>query len=141
MNRTALAEVAIMLTLGLPSALSQERPLNRPPAGFTALFNGKDLSGWRGRQGTYSPHAEALLSKEEQAAKQTQWNTERDLHWSVDTAKGEIVSDGKSVHLTTAKDYGDFEIYVDWLMVSQNGDSGIYLRSYPQVQIWDVDNP
>ena len=22
-----------------------------PPAGFTALFNGKDLSGWRGRPG------------------------------------------------------------------------------------------
>ena len=60
---------------------------------------------------------------------------------SVDTAKGEIVSDGKSVHLATAKDYGDFELYVDWLMVSHNGDSGIYLRSYPQVQIWDVDNP
>ena len=87
------------------------------------------------------PHAEALLSKDELAAKQVQWNSERDLHWSVDTAKGEIVSDGKSVHLATAKDYGDFELYVDWLMVNHNGDSGIYLRSYPQVQIWDVDNP
>ena len=26
-------------------------------------------------------------------------------------------------------------------MVSHNGDSGIYLRGYPQVQIWDPDNP
>jgi hypothetical protein len=26
-------------------------------------------------------------------------------------------------------------------MVSANGDSGIYLRSYPQVQIWDPANP
>ena len=26
-------------------------------------------------------------------------------------------------------------------MVSHNGDSGIYLRAYPQVQIWDPDNP
>ena len=32
-------------------------------------------------------------------------------------------------------------MYVDWLMVNHNGDSGIYLRGYPQVQIWDVDNP
>src|SRR5262245_52191292 len=138
MNRTALT--ATLVTIGLASLFGQERPLNRPPAGFTALFNGKDLTGWRGRQGTYSPHAEALLSKEELAAKQVQWNSERDLHWSVDAVKGEIVSDGKSVHLATAKDYGDFEMYVDWLMVNHNGDSGIYLRSYPQVQIWDVEN-
>ena len=62
-------------------------------------------------------------------------------HWRVDQAKGEIVSDGHGVYLTTGKDYGDFEFCVDWLMVSHNGDSGIYLRGYPQVQIWDPDNP
>jgi hypothetical protein len=131
----------MLAILGWPPALAQERPLNRAPAGFTALFNGKDLSGWRGRQPNYSPHAEALLPRAELAAKQVQWNAERDLHWRVDAAKREIVSDGKSVHLATVKDFGDFELYVDWLMVSHNGDSGIYLRSYPQVQIWDVDNP
>ena len=135
-----MKRVVLLVAVLLIPAFAQES-LNKPPAGFTALFNGKDLSGWRGRQGTYSPHAEALLSKEELAAKQTAWNAERDLHWSVDTAKGEIVSDGKSVHLATAKDYGDFELFVDWLMVNHNGDSGVYLRSYPQVQIWDVDNP
>ena len=141
MKLMSLAGIGIWAVLGLPSAFSQDRPLNQAPSGFTALFNGKDLSGWRGRQPNYSPHAEALLAKEELAAKQAQWNADRDLHWSVDAAKGEIVSDGKSPHLATAKDYGDFELYVDWLMVSHNGDSGIYLRSYPQVQIWDVDNP
>jgi len=143
MKQIAIAGLTIttLVMLSLTPAFPQDRPLNRAPAGFTALFNAKDLSGWRGRQGTYSPHAEALLSKEELAAKQVQWNAERDMHWSVDTAKGEIVSDGKSVHLATVKDYGDFELYVDWLMVNHNGDSGIYLRSYPQVQIWDVDNP
>ena len=26
-------------------------------------------------------------------------------------------------------------------MVSHNGDSGVYLRGYPQVQVWDPDNP
>ena len=52
------------------------------------------------------------------------------------------MSDGHGVHLATARDYGDFELYVDWLMVSPNGDSGIYLRSFPQVQIWDpVQSP
>jgi hypothetical protein len=139
--RIAFVAIGMFVMASTRQAFCQERPLNQAPAGFTALFNGKDLSGWRGRQGTYSPHAEALLTKEELAAKQVQWNSERDLHWSVDTGKGEIVSDGKSVHLATAKDYGDFELYIDWLMVNHNGDSGIYLRSYPQVQIWDVDNP
>ncbi|MBZ5585199.1 MAG: DUF1080 domain-containing protein [Acidobacteriia bacterium] len=133
--RTALIGIVAM------AALAQAQPLNQPPAGFTALFNGKDLTGWRGRQGTYSPHAEALLSRDEVAAKQAQWSADKELHWRVDAAKGEIVSDGQGVHLATVKDYGDFELYVDWLMVSHNGDSGVYLRSYPQVQIWDVDNP
>ena len=97
----------------------------QPPKGFTKLFNGKDLTGWRGRQPNYNPADEAKLSKSELAAKQAEWNTARDLHWKVDPAKGEIVSDGQSPHLATGKDYGDFEFHVDWLMVSHNGDSGV----------------
>jgi hypothetical protein len=135
-----LAHIAICATLAVP-AFSQDRPNNQPPQGFTALFNGKYLSGWRGRQPNYDPAAEAALSKEELAKKQADWNVQRDLHWKVDAAKGEIVSDGQSPHLATTKDYGDFELFVDWLMVSRNGDSGVYLRGYPQVQIWDVENP
>src|ERR1044071_716102 len=101
MKPVALFGIGTLLAVSLAA---QNGPLNRPPAGFTALFNGKDLSGWRGRPGTYSPHEEAKLSKEELAAKQTQWNGERDLHWKVDTAKGEIVSDGQSVHLARSEE-------------------------------------
>ena len=141
MKRIALIGIGILSAASFHPAFPQERPLNQPPPGFLALFNGKDLFGWRGRQPNYDPRAEAALSSEELAAKQAQWNSERDMHWSVDAAKGEIVSDGRSPHLATAENFGDFELYVDWLMVSHNGDSGIYLRSYPQVQIWDPDNP
>src|SRR6266478_2887668 len=81
-RRMALSGIGILIAIGVPPAFPQGQPLNRAPAGFVSLFNGKDLSGWRGRQGTYSPHAEALLSKEELTAKQIQWNAERDLHWS-----------------------------------------------------------
>jgi hypothetical protein len=140
MKRFAIIGLAVA-AFGFQTAMPQDRPLNTPPAGFTLAFNGKDLTGWRGEQGDYSPHQQALLSVDELAAKQAQWNADRDQNWSVDTAKGELVSDGKGVFLATAKNYGDFEIYVDWLMVSHNGDSGVYLRGYPQVQIWDVDNP
>jgi Domain of Unknown Function (DUF1080) len=131
----------LALAAGAASIEIQTSVTPKPPKGFTALFNGKDLSGWRGRQQDYSPYVEAKLSKEELAAKQAEWNTDRDAHWSVDAAKGEIVSDGKGVFLATARDYGDFEIYVDWLMVNHNGDSGVYLRGYPQVQVWDPENP
>ena len=128
------------LAVAIAGAQAQERPLNQAPKGFTKLFNGKDLSGWSGRQGTYSPYEQAKLTPAELTAKQAAWKAERDLHWSVDKAKGEIVSDGQSVHLATDKEYGDFEMWVDWLMVSAGGDSGMYLRSIPQVQIWDPAN-
>src|SRR4029453_15712434 len=90
-----LRTLAVLLAFAAGLALHAQQPLglNRPPAGFTALFNGKDLTGWRGRQGDYSPYLEAKLSSEEKAAKQAQWNADRDLHWRVDAEKGEIVSD------------------------------------------------
>jgi len=135
------AILAVMLTCAVVESATAGQKSNKPPKGFTALFDGKDLKGWRGRQPNYNPLEEAKLTPEDRTKKQAEWNAERDKHWRVDTAKGEIVSDGQSPHLATAKDYGDFEFYVDWLMVNHNGDSGIYLRGYPQVQVWDPDNP
>jgi len=135
------AILAVMLTCAVVESATAGQKSNKPPKGFTALFDGKDLKGWRGRQPNYNPLEEAKLTPEERAKKQAEWNAERDKHWRVDTAKGEIVSDGQSPHLATARNYGDFELYVDWLMVNHNGDSGIYLRGTPQVQVWDPDNP
>jgi 3-keto-disaccharide hydrolase len=140
MSHGRMAGVLILtITCG---AGAQERVAGQPPPkGFTSVFNGKDLSGWRGRQPNYNPADEARLTREARAEKQVQWNAERDQHWRVDGARKEIVSDGKSPHLATEKDYGDFEFHADWLMVSPNGDSGVYLRGVPQVQVWDPDNP
>jgi len=141
MNRRLVIAALLAAAAAGAAARAQDRPLNQPPAGFTSLFNGKDLSGWVGRQGTYSPYEQATLPPGQLAARKAEWNADRDKHWRVDTAKGEIVSDGQGVHLATEKEYANFELYVDWLMVSPNGDSGIYLRSFPQVQIWDPSNP
>jgi hypothetical protein len=138
MKRCGVATVVLLAASAI--AATQDRPLNQPPPGFTALFNGKDLSGWRGRKPNFDPAVERQLTKPELSALQTIWNTERDQHWKVDVAKGEIVSDGNNPHLATEQTYGDFELWVDWLMVSPNGDSGIYIRGYPQVQIWDPSN-
>ena len=137
-KRIHLIAAAVACAVSVAAAQPAQK---KAPAGFTSLFNGKDLSGWRGRQPNYNPLEEAKLSPQDHAAKQAEWNTARDAHWKVDADKREIVSDGQSPHLATAKDYGDFEFHVDWLMVSHNGDSGVYLRGYPQVQVWDPDNP
>jgi hypothetical protein len=131
--------------LGLMAPTAGAQAVNSAtPAGFTSLFNGKDLAGWRGRPGgggVFSPYVEAAFTSEERAAKQAEWNADRDLHWRADPVKGELVSDGKGVHLTTEKPYGDFEFRVDWLLTQACGDSGVYLRDYPQVQIWDPTCP
>jgi hypothetical protein len=110
------------------------------PQGFTSLFDGRTLDGWRGRPGdggVFSPYVEAAFSDAERRQKQAEWDASRDAHWRVDVDRGEIVSDGHGVHLATARWYGDFEFLVDWKLTAAGGDSGIYLRNYPQVQIWD----
>lgn len=141
---TKAALAACGLSLALTGVAAAQPAPQAPPEGFTSLFNGKDLSGWRGRPGgggVFSPYVEAKFTPEERKAKQAEWNADRDLHWSVDPRTGELVSDGKGVHLATAKDYGNFELLVDWRFTQPGSDSGVYLRSYPQVQFWDPDNP
>lgn len=114
---------------------AQEKPLNKPPAGFTALFNGKDLSGWKGLAGEGgSPIARSKLTPDQLKAEQAKADERMRAAWSV--KDGILVFNGKGDSLCTAKDYGDFEMYVDW-KIEKDGDSGIYVRGTPQIQIWD----
>ena len=108
---------------------------NTPPDGFKTLFNGKNLKGWKGL--VENPPARAKMSVEQLNEKQTKATIEALKHWQVES--GEISYDGKNDSLCTEKDYGDFEMLVDW-KIEPHGDSGIYLRGSPQVQIWD-DEP
>lgn len=110
---------------------------NVPPDGFTALFNGKNLTGWKGL--VVDPPARAKMSPSQLAEAQKKADQRMRAHWKVED--GVIVFDGKGDSLCTAKDYGDFEMFVDWKILPR-GDSGIYLRGSPQVQIWDSNtNP
>jgi hypothetical protein len=111
-------------------------PDNKPPGGFTALFNGRDLTGWKGL--VADPPKRAKMSPEELAAAQVKADQRMRDHWKVE--KGVIMFDGKGDNLCTRRDYGDFEMLVDWI-VPPKGDSGIYLRGTPQVQIWTTNSP
>ena len=54
-----------MLALGLAGV--SHGADNEPPAGFVAIFNGKDLKGWHGYD-TKDPRKFQAMSAEEQAA-------------------------------------------------------------------------
>jgi hypothetical protein len=105
---------------------------NTPPDGFVALFNGKDLTGWKGLLG--SPKSRAQMTPEQLAKAQEKADQRMRDHWRVED--GTLVFDGHGDSLCTAKDYASFEMMVDWKILPK-GDSGIYLRGSPQVQIWD----
>jgi hypothetical protein len=104
MNRTALFATALVLALGASARAAD----NTPPAGFEALFNGKDLAGWKsGKEG----------------------------HWKVED--GVIAYDGKGSNLVSERsDFRNFVLHVDWKLTPK-GDSGVFPRGEPQVQIWD----
>jgi hypothetical protein len=117
-----------------PAADKSSRKDNTPPPGFELLFNGKDLTGW---QGAIPIHQRAKMTPQQRAKAQEAANKKILPHWKVE--HGVLHYDGKGNNLQTVKDYGNFELYVDW-KIPPRGDSGIYLRGNPQVQIWDSDH-
>jgi HEAT repeat protein len=101
--------------------------------GFVSLFNGKDLTGWKGL--VQNPIKRSQMSPDTLAARQAKADEIARKGWFV--KDGELVFTGHGDNLCTVKQYGDFEMYVDW-KIQKNGDAGVYLRGTPQVQIWDT---
>lgn len=104
-----------------------------PDEGFVPMFNGRNLTGWQGLVG--NPVTRAKMSPAERAKLQAEANKKMLENWSV--KDGCIWFSGSGDNLCSIKEYGDFELLVDWL-ITRKGDSGIYLRGSPQVQIWDT---
>ena len=101
--------------------------------GFVSLFNGKDLTGWKGLVG--NPVSRAKMTEQELLLAEATANTKAQQDWVV--KDGLLIFTGHGDNLCTVKKYGDFEMYVDW-KITEKGDAGIYLRGSPQVQIWDT---
>ncbi|MDM1295525.1 DUF1080 domain-containing protein [Sphingobacterium sp. N143] len=107
--------------------------------GYISLFNGKDLSGWKGL--VADPIKRSKMNAKTLAKEQAKADEVMRKGWSA--SNGEIVFSGKGDNLATIKQYGDFEMLVDWKLENYGGvegDAGIYLRGTPQVQIWDIAN-
>jgi len=102
------------------------------PEGYTSLFNGENLDGWKGL--VTNPIKRKAMSPEDLKKALEKADREMNDHWSVQN--GILFFDGEGSHLCTTKDYGNFEMLVDWA-ITPYGDNGIYLRGTPQVQIWD----
>jgi len=104
--------------------------------GYVSLFNGKDLNGWKGL--VEDPIKRSKMSAKELAAAQVKADEEMRQGWVV--KDGVLLFTGKGNNIATVKQYGDFEMLVDWKLDKdgEEGDAGVYLRGTPQVQIWDI---
>lgn len=128
-----LAIIAITWVAVAVPSLTKAQENNQPPAGFRAIFNGRDLEGWQGR-GNVDPKAIAAMSNDERAAQLAEGLADIQKHWSVED--GELINDGEGAYLTTNEEFENIELWIDYKTVA-NADSGVYLRGTPQIQIWD----
>jgi hypothetical protein len=117
----------------LPSSFHENKA---PYPGFVALFDGKTLTGWKGLLAppNDNPIHRGRLDPQQLKAAQELADRRMREHWQ--PLQGALEYDGQGDSLCSLDDYGDMELFVDW-KITPHGDSGIYLRGSPQVQIWD----
>lgn len=104
---------------------------------YVSLFNGKDLTGWKGL--VENPIKRAQMSESELAEAQKKADEIMRRDWMVEDGCLTYVGHGFE-NICTTKNYKDFEMTCDWKL-DPNGkepDAGVYLRGTPQVQIWDI---
>ena len=95
------------------SAIADDLSKEERDAGFVAMFNGKDFTGWR-FEGKESPPKELPDN------------------WKVEDGVIKL-SGGSKPHLGSAKAYRDFEMKFEWRAVKENYNSGFFIRSGEKV--------
>jgi len=123
----------ILISFCFSSLLFAGEGIKKAPEGFTSLLNGHDLSGWMGMKSVSPYEMDKMTADELLAKKRADWLETKDHWWMAD---GVLVNDGNGAFLTTEKQYGDIELFLEYKTVAK-ADSGVYLRTTPQVQIWD----
>ena len=102
-------------------------------SGTIALFNGKDLSGWR------EPH------EGWQVARSVCLRPDNPHLFRIEPGEGIFVNGpaGKEPNLKTVAEFGDMQLHVEFV-VSSNSNSGVYVQGRYEVQIldsWGVKEP
>ncbi|MDR1097764.1 MAG: DUF1080 domain-containing protein [Tannerella sp.] len=132
--RKHLDEISVVAVLNGKEPLLYD--IVRSAEGFVSIFNGKDLTGWKGL--VADPIQRTKMKPA--ALKSAQAKADEVMRSGWSAVDGELVFNGKGDNICTEKLYGDFEMYVDWKLdpAGPEADAGIYLRGTPQVQIWDT---
>ncbi len=119
--RTAL-QIGLLAIVACAAGVQADDKPATPPDGFTALFNGKDLTGWK-------PNGKKAV-----------WGAEK----GVIVCKG-----GGGGYLMTDKEYGDFEFRCEYRWGAKGGNSGVGIRTPPtgdpayqgmEIQLIDDEN-
>lgn len=107
--------------LAVSAALAAAAPATAQEQGFTSLFDGSSTASWRGYRSTTLPAG-----------------------WRV--VDGALARVGSAGDIVTVKEYGDFELRLEW-KVAEGGNSGIFYRvseeygapyeSGPEMQVLD----
>jgi hypothetical protein len=98
--------------------------------GWTALFNGRDLTGWHG------------------LGQPNEWLTARAILWDRLLGPTRLIGmggpgdrmlngpHGRTANLVTDQKFGDIELYLEF-MLAKGSNSGVYLHGLYEVQIFD----
>ena len=113
------------------------RSLPTDVEGFVSIFNGRDLTGWKGL--VQNPIARRKMTSEQLASAQVKADEQMRKDWKVEDGLLAYVGTGFD-NICTVEQDADFEMIVDWKLdpTGTEPDAGIYLRGTPQVQIWDI---
>ena len=114
----ALAALSACCCGGDEPSPAASAPKDAAP-GWTDLFNGKDLTGWKPRDYPAPPGKSAPKKPNGWAAKD-----------------GVLVSTPPSTDLDTVGEYYSFELHAEF-RIPQGSNSGLYLRGKYEVQIFD----
>ncbi|MEM9346969.1 MAG: DUF1080 domain-containing protein [Planctomycetota bacterium] len=132
-----IRSLALLVFSSLLAATSYAQDNNQPPEGFRAIWDGETFEGW-GAGETKDPEWFWTLDYDTWHNYRVEMEEKAMKHWRIQD--GVLISDGKGPHLVSDRYYGDMEMWVDWKLMTAGGDSGIYLRHCPQVQIWDPNH-
>jgi hypothetical protein len=91
----------IVVALAAAPALADD---DEAPEGFTSIFNGKDLTGWKVNEG----------------ANMKVWGADNGILYVEGAGGG---------WLMTEKEYSDFQVRVEYKLTTEDGNSGVALRS------------